>query len=182
MPSRSAEDEVRKLLSPLRDGVPEPSPFLKTRVLAELREQRRQRSVRSVWALWKPALGFSAAAALMLVLWTGREARGPVFPATAGQPVAVKVDMKEWGGQKVASAKVELPRGVRFYSRSFPAIEQKSTLDLAWKEDGAPGALPIVVKADENGLKTVRVKFFDEGKKLVGERLLKIRFEQVDQG
>ncbi|MCM2276690.1 MAG: hypothetical protein NDJ89_01280 [Oligoflexia bacterium] len=172
------EEQVRSLLKPLRHSVPEASPFMKTRVMARLREEERAKAGWSLSTFWKPALASSAAAALLVIVWNGREAQGPVFPATAGQPVAVKVEMPEKSARKVVFAQVELPRGVRFYSKSFPAIGEKTSLDLAWKESPAPSALPIIVKAEEKGIKTVKVKFFDDDRKLIGERQLKINFEK----
>lgn len=176
------ETEVKRLLRPLKSTAPAVDPYLKTRILARIREE--QSKPITFWQRFRiPALASSMAAVAVAAsaLWMTQGPRGEVFTAAVSKPVVVKMDLKGID-TKVAYAQVELSNGVKFYSRSFPKIEEQKSLDLDWKNREIPATLPIVVKAEEKGMRLVRVKFFDEGKHLVSERLLKIRFENGKAG
>lgn len=172
-PENRDEKQIKALLGRLRDTeTAEPSPYLKTRVLARVREEKRKASRVRQW-LWG-FCGATATGAVAMIAWI--QVSSPTFKAVAHQPVAVRVDMKDLGGKNIARATVELPEGVQFFSKKFPEIAAKTSLDLPVA--AAPHALPIVIQADEAGMKSVKVRFFNEENRFVAERVLKIQFKR----
>lgn len=167
---------VRRVLSPLKKDIPEVSPYLKTRVLAELRAgaQRPQTIWSWLGTRWAAGAAFSVAAvALGTFSFLTRDAG---YQAVADQPVAVRVDMKEFKSKGISHARVELSKNIHFYSQKFPEVRAKESLELSWKDGLLPSTLPIVVESNEKGTRTVRVKFFNDENRVVAERVLKIRF------
>lgn len=170
--------EVRRFLKPLKDELPEVSPYLKTRVLARVRESAPERSYGFSFRL---AFGSIMSLALMIssASYINRivhKDSAPNFVAVAQKPTVVKMDLKDL---KIAAsrAQVELSEGVRFYSQRFPDIKNKNQIDIDWKNQSAPSTLPIVVRSETGGNQYVHVKFFNDQDQLVSERVLKIQFQ-----
>lgn len=170
--------EVRRLLAPLRSDLPEVSPYLKTRVLARVRETAPQQAMGfsfrlAFGSLMSLALMVSGASYINRVV---HKESAPNFVALAQKPTVVKMDLKDLK-MGTSHAQVELSDGVHFYSQKFPEIKNKNQLDFDWKNQSAPSTLPIVVRSEAGGNQFVRVKFFNDQDQLVSERVLKIQFQ-----
>jgi hypothetical protein len=149
-----------------------PSPYMKTRILAELRDRKsRKQSVN----LWKRVAAGCFAMALGLLIWTSTM-KSTAFEAVVNQPYVVRVEMAELQTELIAGAEIELPDGVYFYSEAYPELKEKRNLDLAWNGNLNKPVLPFVINGEHKGIKEVKVKFFDRERKVIAERALKIAF------
>jgi hypothetical protein len=172
--------QVRRYLKPLKDELPEVSPYLKTRVLARVRETAPTRSYGLSFRL---AFGSLMSLALMVsgasyINRITHRVSAPNFVAMAQKPTVVKMDLKDLK-LGASHAKVELSDGVHFYSHKFPELRNKNQLDIDWTNQATPDSLPIVVRSEAGGNQFVRVKFFNDQDQLVSERVLKIQFQAV---
>jgi hypothetical protein len=139
------------------DEIPlEPSPFLKTRILAHVREARAKRSG-LCWKVW--ALASSAASLLLLalVLWPMKSS----LIANVDQKIAVRVEVAALEDNVVAYAKVELPEGVSFVSTKYPELQKARGVTLAWIPEFERHGLPVIIQASSPGRKTVRILLLD---------------------
>ena len=148
-------------------------PFMKTRILAELRiAKERERSL-----IWK-SLAFTSpvivAAVLLLVFFFWSSS----FKAGINQNILVKIEIKEIKSQ-IAFAQIELPEGVSFYSKSYPEISRDRTLLLAIDDSFVTGHIPIVIKSSEAGSKKLKINFLDANKRSIEERFIKINFRDA---
>lgn len=167
------EASVAELFRKARPSVPGPSPYLKTRVLAHLREQKSTVHVFK-WK-WFSILSASASVAMIaLFLYTQN---GGDFTAKSGQPVLVKVELQNIQNSQVAFAEIVLPEGVHFHSGKFPEVNQKRSLTLAWDDSFAQGMLPFVVKADSPGAQKIKILLKDQNDVVIGEKVVQIRFK-----
>jgi len=170
--------QVRRFLKPLKDELPEVSPYLKTRVLARVREAAPARSYGLSFRL---AFGSLMSVALMVtgasyINRVTHRVSAPNFVAMAQKPTVVKMDLNDLK-LGTSHAQVELSDGVHFYSQKFPELRNRNQLDIDWTNQAAPESLPIVVRAEAGGNQFVRVKFFNDQDQLVSERVLKIQFQ-----
>ncbi|MEQ1877154.1 MAG: hypothetical protein ABL958_10940 [Bdellovibrionia bacterium] len=150
----------------------QPSPYMKTRILAELRDRKSRTQSVSLWK--RVAVACSAMAAVALI-WTSMS-KSTAFEAVVNQPYVVKVEMAELQKELIATAEIALPDGVTFYSENYPELREKRNLELAWNGDLKQAVLPFVINGGHKGLKEVKVRFFSADKKVVAERVLKIDF------
>jgi hypothetical protein len=171
-------ERIATLLRKARDEAPEPSPFLKTRVLARLRATTLEQEQKTRLRFWKsiallgPAL--SAAAVFVFLAFPRAE-----FHAQVNSPVAVRVQIDQAPrGEMIAFAEIELPAGVHFYSSRFAELRDQRTLFVAWDSKAERRHLPIAVQSDSTGTKKIRVKLLDSGRHLVEVREITIRFEK----
>ena len=165
------EDRIRQLFRAADEGLPEPNPFLKTRILAHLKEEATRAKLRR-WRRWA-ILSSLTAAALLVVVFTQRPA---AFEAQVNTAVLIRFEVKELPGSDIAYAEVELPDDVTFYSKRYPALEEAREIRLAWTDRYEKEALPIVVQASRPGLKRIKLRFLDRNDALLEERELKIDF------
>jgi hypothetical protein len=175
-PQQEHKRIVDQAFSEVRRIGMEPSPYLRTRVLAELRERNSRH--KAVY-LWKRVAAGCFGLAMAAVIWTSLS-RTPAFEAVVHQPYVVRVEMAELQTEVIAGAEISLPDGVYFYSEAFPDLKEKRVLDLAWNASLKKPVLPFVINGDHKGLKEVKVKFFDKERKVVAERTLRIEF--MDKG
>jgi len=152
------------------------SPYLKTRVLAELRD-RKQDSILSKIKLWKRIALVSTSLCLGLTLFSfyKQTPNEQMLQASINIPYMVKLSINEFQG-KFESAEISVPDGVTFYSKSYPAIQKQRILELEWENSLGRSHLIFVVKGMELGEKKVKVKFYDSQGALISEKTLKIDF------
>jgi len=170
--NRDIEDRIRQLFSAGDEELPEPSPFLETRIRAQLRENATRAKLRR-WRRWA-ILSPLAAAALVLSIFVYRpaELRAPVNTS-----ILVRVEVAELRGSAIAYAEIELPDDVTFYSEKYPNLHEERALRLAWLERYEKDALPIVVRSSTPGLKRVKLRFLDQNETVLEERQLEIDFQ-----
>jgi hypothetical protein len=167
------EQNVRRILSAARELAPEPSPYLKTRVLAQLRERRQAGRLK----IWK-TLAFLSPVASMLVVagfWFAG-LQGAAYSAHVGDRVLVRVEVEQLQNQGVRFAEVELPAGVYFYSERYPELKEKRSVVLAWNDQMDVSNLPVVIQGQATGSKQIKIRFQDSEHRTVKERQVTIRF------
>lgn len=169
--NREIEDRVRQLFDAGDEALPEPSPFLKTRILARLTENEHRAKLRrwKRWAILSPL----AAGALVLSIFLYRPAE---FQAPANTSILIRVEVEELRGSTIAYAEVELLDDVTFYSEKYPELADERELRLAWLDRYEEDSLPIVVRASTPGLKRVKLRFLDQDETVLEERQLEIDF------
>lgn len=168
------QETTEEIFKTVKDSYFEGSPYMKTRVLAVMREQQRNR--KKVF-FWQKVAGAISMAALAVVLVVANLDSPKYFDANMQEALAVRLPLEEFKGHKVAYAEIELDNGVEFYSQSFPEISEQVRLNVDWNKIVANNyILPIVVKGMEPGTKVVRVKFMDENQNMVDEKVVPIRF------
>lgn len=165
------DDRIRRLFDAADEALPEPSPFLKTRILASLMEAETRATLRR-WRRWA-ILSPLAAAALVLCILVYRPAE---FRAPVNTNILIRVEVEELRGSAVAYAEIELPDGVTFYSEKYPELKKARAIRLAWLDGYEADTLPIVVQASMPGLKPVKFRFLDRDGALLEERTLRIDF------
>jgi hypothetical protein len=145
------ENRIRQLFSAGDEALPEPSPFLKTRILAQLKENATRAKLRrwKRWAILSPL----AAAALVVSIFVYRpaELRAPVNTS-----ILIRVEVEELRGSVIAYAEVELPDDVTFYSEKYPELHEEREI--------------------RTGLKRVKLRFLDQNEVVLEERQLEIEF------
>ena len=112
MTNRDTQTEmnVRRVLAEARKAAPEPSPYLKTRVLAELRSRQQESRLR-IWKLFAMTSGaFSVLIVASLFLMAGPSTNGS-YVAKVDDHVLIRVEVEKLQGQGVRFAEVELPQG-----------------------------------------------------------------------
>ena len=149
-----------------------PSPYLKTRVLARLREKKSK----SLLSRWKWFAILSTACSLLLLAGFFLHTRSD-FSAQLGQPVLVKVEMENIKDSQIAFAEIVLPEGVHFYSSQFPEMNDKRSLTLSWNPSLANGKLPFVVKSTVSGGRQIHVLLKGADNQVLGDKILRIDFK-----
>jgi hypothetical protein len=173
------ELNVKRILSAARELSPEPSPYLRTRVLATLRERAQQQSL---WK-WKAIAFLSPALSLVLAaafFWVGTQrSTSELYSARVNERVLVRVEIERLQTEGVRFAEVELPAGVSFYSERYPDLKDKRTLTVALSPDMDISHLPVVIQSGSEGSKKIKIRFLNEGQATVREREITIRFKGV---
>lgn len=169
---QNAEKRVKQIFEDAEKISLSPTPYLKTRILAEVRSSELEANGKS-WKRWAIVSPVAVAVILLItfLLWT------PAFKVSINQHVLVKVEVKQIKDLKVAYAEIELPEGVAFYSDRYPEMNSQRILTLGWSPSPAKSHLPFIIQSSTPGTKTIRVKFFDESRTLVIEKSLKISFK-----
>lgn len=169
--------EASEVLVKARSIKFEPSPYMKTRILAQLREnltEKKQRTQKFVW--YRNIAILSVPVTIVLLVLTLRLAHD-VHIAPAYQALAIKVDIQKADEVEIAIAEIELPEGVTFYSQAHPQINTQRTLSLDWNKMGPKiSSLPFAVKANVLGEKKIKVRFFNKNKQLFQEQIIKFKF------
>lgn len=176
MNEQELERKSKDLLVKAASGIPEASPFLKTRVLAGVRERRESRRRVRRWKVLA-AVSTAAAAGLLAAMAVMLVRPGADFEAVSGQPYAVRVELEKGEGTGVQLARIRLPEGVEFYSAAFPQLRARRSLVVEW-DPSAGDKLPIVVAGRESGVKTIEIEFLNAKEERIGSREVRIRFEE----
>ncbi len=164
---------VRSALSPLASSAAEPSPFMKTRLLAHFRSAQRVRVSILRWKLTSAVSMFGFVA--LSLTWLLHSPNGPQF--VADNAYVIHLDFKAEDVSSVASAEVLLPENVHFVSGKNPGLKSQKTMRLPLRVvELGRARLPFVVSSTEIGLQTLRVRLYDVNDKLLKEKDLEIRF------
>ncbi len=149
------------------------SPYLKTRVLAELDAKKRHQTV----VFWKrTAIASTASLFLLIVALLFMFNREPSegFNAFTGQPLLVKVSISDIKDYNVAYAEVELPEKVTFYSKTNLDVMGARSLTLF--NEPSDKDLPFVIRSEEKGVKEVKVTLYDDSDQVILEKKINIKF------
>lgn len=176
-----SEERTKQIFAGLRQTDLGKAPLgLKTRVLAELRERRATRKAR-FWK-WAAILSPVTSAAVAAVVWLGLQQQPSAFEAAVNRNILVKIEVADLRSEQIAFAEIELPDGVRFESSTYPELREKRSLVLAWSGSLEQASLPLVVRASDTGLKSVKVRFLNKERQTVEEKTVKIRFTDEVSG
>ncbi|MBT3585047.1 MAG: hypothetical protein HN509_09075 [Halobacteriovoraceae bacterium] len=151
-------------------------PFFKTRVLAQV-ESAEKKSRESSW--WKRFSLVSSLVTCLLVIVLLRT-NGPdanTYKALVDSNYVVKIDVQSLKDYKIAYAKIDLPGGVQFYSKSHPELGELNSLEINWQAVAHKDHFPLVIRGQKSGLKAVKITFYDEDMKIVSTKEIKIRFD-----
>ncbi|MFH1264046.1 MAG: hypothetical protein V1495_11465 [Pseudomonadota bacterium] len=165
------EQRVKGLFRQAEQVPLEPSPFLKTRVLAHVREARAK-TVGFRWKMWALASSTASLLLLSVLFWPARSS----LTALVDQRVLVRVEVEALEGSNVAYATVELPDGVSFVSTKYPEIQKAHEVRLAWMPEFENRGLPVVVRATSVGKKTIRIFLFDRNDTVLKAKEVTITF------
>jgi hypothetical protein len=174
MKDNKVPPELKQVFDGLRALPIEADPYLDTRVLAQLRERKRSGHSLAWWR--RLAIGSSAVSAVALALLVVWFVRGTTYEAFVDQPFVVRIELKDLNQDKIAKARIELPEGVYFDIEQYPELKDQKTLTLHWTKRDSE-VFPFVLSATEAGVKTVKVKFFNDRDDVVAERIFNLKLK-----
>jgi hypothetical protein len=169
------EAQVHSVFVRLRDVHPEPSSFMKHRVLARISERTESKEL---W-FWRVLAGGALSLCAILALrGTGTHPANDNI-AYAEQSYVIQVALNDSRIQEAVAAGIELPEGVSFFSKTHPEVAELRTMELTFKP-GKEGStrLPFVVKAQTPGTKQIKMKFYNVNRELVYEKFVSVRFAE----
>jgi hypothetical protein len=157
-----------------RAGIEAP-PFMKTRVLVQLRQERDFKQKLMFWR----AISVGALATLIATFFIGFKVVNDIkADAVIRQAYVIHVDFTQDDQVHVAKAEVELPRDVHFVSKHDLGGVRKIRLPVDIKVAGR-GKLPFVVSADTPGEKRIVIRLLDREDQVIREQVLKYNFASV---
>lgn len=161
--------EYLNALSALKNLDVEPSPYMKTRVLARAREAKEKSRMRFRWFYVFAGSCASAfvAAIVSFQMMKGGEVHAPENFMALNEPYMIKADLREMQGKDLAYVRVELDGQVVFASKRFANVSEMRSLTLSWENLLGKQYLPVVVKGTESGNSHVRVHFYDKENNLI---------------
>lgn len=162
------DDQKKKYaeaLGALKSIEVEPSPYMKTRILANVKEQQKQtaKSFNWIYAL----MGSAVTAALTVVISFQFLMQPEGTIVELGKPYMVKADIRMMEELHPSYVKVELVGNVQFSSERFKQIQQMRELTLSWEKMAGKQYLPVVVKGVEQGESHVRIHFYDSNNNII---------------
>lgn len=171
-------NEIRAIFSEAAHIEDLSSPYLATRVLAQVASKNRE-SKRLLF--WKVLSGFSLSVSLGLALFISQRPASNGI-ANVAQAYVIHVDFNQDDSLRVAQAEVELPEGVHF-SSNRPEVRALRSMKIPFKVN-AEGKykLPFVVASDLTGTQVLKVRLFDLENNLVKSKEMKIKFAKQNQG
>lgn len=158
------------------------SPFLATRVMASLSTiERKDRSL----LVWRSFSGLMAAFAIVfaVLLFSPESAVKQSLVAKINKPVVVRIETQQLRemDSEIVLAQVDLPEGVFFESKKYPQLSLERSLRLNVALDTKQAYLPVLIRSEHKGVKTIQVKFLDKDQKVVSVKMVPIEFEDNPQ-
>ena len=174
----SDELKTQMVFNKLRSQQLEPSPYMKTRVLAHVKEgQKLQKTIR-FWQLFS-ATSFSVM--LLIGLYAFNFVKTVSADAAIQQAYVIHVEFDQDDMSRVARAEVVLPENVHFMSKKGMVKDRQSlTLPVQIKNAGR-AKLPFVVASSVEGEQNIKVRLLDENNVLVREQVLKFKFAKTGE-
>lgn len=167
--------QAQEALSILRSSRPEPSTYMKTRVMARLREEGTPKGRAWLW----PSVSLILGLALVLVLVLPRSQWAPEA-LSVQKPYMVKVDLRPMDNSDLAYAVIELEGdGIQFSSNKFNEVEKLKSLRIEWQVLIGKQYLPIVIEGIKAGPASVVVRFYDNEQRLVEKKNVQLSFGKI---
>jgi hypothetical protein len=180
--TETTETEIHPALARLKSVELEPSPFLSTRIQANLRATSQPAPPQWSWKSWKTTLSLSVAFSVALVLLVAL-VQGPkllqsnVNSYALGKPYLIRVDVRELDPDEVAYAEIEIKgESAQFKSKAFEQLAEVKKITVNGEIFKNKQYLPIVVEGIKKGKSEVSVNFFDKNKKLLSSRVVDLSF------
>lgn len=170
-------EQMRSLFSSVRAADIEPSPYLRTRVLAHLTDEFKQSNQLKFWKFFSAG---SFVAMAMMGFYVMNTFNPSSTAASSQQAYVIHVDFNQNDLSHVAQAEVVLPDGVKFVTKNG-SIDSKKSLRLPIDiRSVGRGKLPFVVSSDSVGDKEILVRLLDENNQVVRDQVLKFKFAKKE--
>ncbi|MBT7609438.1 MAG: hypothetical protein HN576_06765 [Bacteriovoracaceae bacterium] len=151
------------------------NPFIKTRILAELNSAKPisfLSFLKKPWVIFTE--GILVASLLFVIISVNKSSN---FQAMVGQAYAINVELEKITDQSVTHIKIDLPENVEFYSkRNDSNVSKLKSLKISLSTFEAFDRIPFVIKAKENGLKTIKITLFNNKEEIVKNKIIKMKF------
>lgn len=172
-----SQNDLKKLFQNVHDADFEPSPYMRTRILSQLREDQKP-AVRI--QIWKLLTIFSLTALVLVGTFAITLMNRIEITGVASQAYVIHVNFNENDLHQVAQAEVVLPDDVNFVSKKR-LDDSTRTLKLPINiKSAGRGKLPFVVTSKTDGKKLIRVRLLDENDNVVREQVLNFKFAKQD--
>lgn len=171
--------EVVERLRSLSEVQVQPSVFMKSRVLANVKASQKE----PWWAKWLwPAVTFGLVAILVLG-WFNQPNLEKQEPFTStyalDQPYLIRFDIRALKDQPVAYAEVSLEDSkVQFISKKFVDIQRSKNLVVHWENLLGKQYLPVVIKGVEQGVSNVKVRFYNKDGEIIKHQNMVFHFNE----
>lgn len=171
--------DAKEALQSLMSFNVEPSPFLKTRILAHAREQKSLQIPFYKKMFWPAAVALSLLLAFkFMLLPKGTIQSIEVASYSVGQPYVIRMDIRPYQEAHIAYAEIVIDdEKIQFSSSQFESIGQQRKLVVAWENLVGKQFLPIVIKGLKNGNSEVIVNFYSSDNKLVNSQNVNLKFK-----
>lgn len=170
-----SSSQSQQALRSLKSLSAEPSPYLKTRVLAHAREQKRAK----VSFFKKYFLQAGLATAFIFVIAFSFLQPKEITPTYAtGQDYVIRMDIRPYKDSPVAYAEIVLgDEKIQFSSSRFSEISAQKKITVSWDNLVEKQFLPIVVKGLKAGSSKVVVNFYDANNNLIKSQDVNLKFK-----
>ena len=172
------ELKTKSVFAKLNSVQLDPSPYMKTRILAHVKEAQKMQKTIRFWQFFS-ASSFSI---MLLIGLYALNSLNKINPdAVAQQAYVIHVEFDQDDMSRVARAEVVLPENVHFMSKKGMVKDRQSlTLPVQIKTAGR-AKLPFVVASSVEGEQNIRVRLLDENNVLVREQVLKFKFAKTGE-
>lgn len=174
---KEEQEKYNKALQELKSLKVDSSPFLKTRVMANLETSK---SVSNPLKRWIPALlGSVATVAIALVLsfQMGQQTQTEML-VELGKPYMLKADLRPHAQVEASYITLELEGKIEFSSQKFAKIRELRSLKMSWENLAGKQYLPIVIKGVGKGYSVVKLHFYDENHNLIKTQTYDFNFQE----
>ena len=178
-----ADQEVQLAFYSLRSLDAEPSSFLKTRVLARIREKKENKQSLFKKYILQSALSFGLVTAVLFGLFqknsvSSTTSTGAVASYTTGQAYVIRMDIRPHKESAIAYAEILLSDDrIEFASQQHAQISSQKKIIVSWENLVQKQFLPIVIKGTKAGNSKVIVNFYDLDNKLVNSQDVNLNFK-----
>jgi hypothetical protein len=175
-----SSEQSKQALHSLKSLSAEPSPFLRTRILARVRENKVQKVSFFKKYFLQTAFGTAMGFVLAFVLFQKMNSQSPTEIATylTGQAYVIRMDIRPYKESEIAYAEILLnDENIEFTSSQHSEISQQKKLIVSWESVVQKQFLPIVIKGTKSGPSIVIVNFYDIENKLVNSQNVNLQFK-----
>ena len=175
-----SSEESQKALHSLRSLSQDPSPFLKTRVLARAREKQNNKKSLFLKYFFQSSLvtAILVVVAVSLFSKTQKSDLQQIASYVTGQAYVIRMDIRPYKESAIAYAEIVLDDdNIEFSSKQHIEISQQKKLVVSWENVVQKQFLPIVIKGTKPGSSKVIVNFYDSENKLVNSQNVNLNFK-----
>lgn len=164
--SENENQDYQQKVSALKNLDVQPSPYMKTRLMAQFEDMKKQKQV-LWWQRWFFVAPLTASFVLIISFVSIQMLSPQQSVLNLNQPYIVKADLRSFSEIPPAFVQVELEEGLEFSSKKFSKINEMRTIYLSWEQLAGKQYLPVVVRGIQKGTPKVLIKFFDQKNQLI---------------
>ena len=173
-PSDPSQSEIHPALKSLRALDLDASPFLATRVKANLKSSRHE--VPLFKKFWLTRLATSMVVAAMILLNTHLNSESKKL-YSLGQPYMIRMDIRAIPQSEIAYAEISLDGDTaEFSSKKFTEVRQKKVLTVSADTLKDKQYLPVIVRGVKAGETKVTVSFYNSNDEVVTSKSMTLAF------